>query len=325
MTTNIAPVIIPTMCRYEHLKKCLHSLSQNYLANQTDIYISVDYPNSEAFYQGYSSIKNYLNKEIEGFGSVTVFFQDRNLGALENYYFLLDYITRKYDRFIYLEDDLVFSTSFLQYMNDCLSRYEKDNQIVGVLGYSHSVDWKEKNSTIQIFNNEFNCWGYGSWSEKIIKLRKFVINGELDSALKNPISRRKILKYRPDYMPYVNKYLNDVNTIMATDKKIQLIDITKTMYLILEDKRTVMPTITKVNNIGFDGSGANCQGFEIKQQLLVNDNWEHKSNMKESVIKCNMKTIRRHFIFQKVFIYAKKLLSHFECFIYLHILNLVKM
>lgn len=119
------------------------------------------------------------------------FFQDRNLGALENYYYLLDYITRKYDRFIYLEDDLVFSTSFLQYMNDGLSRYEKDNQIVEAIGYSHSADWKEKNSTIQIFNNEFNCWGYGSWSEKIIKLRKFVINGELDSTLKNPIPRRK--------------------------------------------------------------------------------------------------------------------------------------
>lgn len=56
-------------------------------------------------------------------------------------------------------------------------------------------------------------------------------------------------------MPYVNKFLNNVNTIMATDKKIQLIDITKIMYLILEDKRTVMLTITKVNNIGFDGSG----------------------------------------------------------------------
>ena len=106
-------------------------------------------------------------------------------------------------------------------------------------------------------------------------------------------------------MPYVNKFLNNVNTIMATDKKIQLIDITKTMYLILEDKRTVMPTKTKVNNIGFDGSGTNCQGFEIKQQLLVNDNWENKSNMKESVIKCNIKTIRRCFIIQKALIFAK--------------------
>ena len=63
------------------------------------------------------------------------------------------------------------------------------------------------------------------------------------------------------------------------NKKIQLIDITKIIYLILEDKRTVMPTKTKVNNIGFDRSGTNCQGFEIKQQLLINDKWEHKSNM----------------------------------------------
>ena len=104
-------------------------------------------------------------------------------------------ITEKYNKVMYK----IRNTRNIFYINfipsgfdiETYTQYEKDNQIVEAIGYSHSADWKEKNSTIQIFNNEFNCWGYGSWSEKIIKLRIFVINGELDSTLKNPIPRRK--------------------------------------------------------------------------------------------------------------------------------------
>lgn len=62
------------MCRYEHLKMVTFSFAK--LCSESTyiyMYIYVDYPNSEAFYQGYSSIKTYLNKEIEGFGSVTFF------------------------------------------------------------------------------------------------------------------------------------------------------------------------------------------------------------------------------------------------------------
>lgn len=41
---NFAPVIIPTLCRYEHFKECLESLSRCTWAEKTEVYIGLDYP-----------------------------------------------------------------------------------------------------------------------------------------------------------------------------------------------------------------------------------------------------------------------------------------
>ena len=35
---NFAPVLIPTLCRYDHLKRCIESLSACTHAEKTDLY-----------------------------------------------------------------------------------------------------------------------------------------------------------------------------------------------------------------------------------------------------------------------------------------------
>ena len=39
-----APILIPTLCRYEHFVKCIQSLKENTLANESDLFIALDYP-----------------------------------------------------------------------------------------------------------------------------------------------------------------------------------------------------------------------------------------------------------------------------------------
>ena len=49
-----APVLIPTCNRIHHLKRCVESIARNKLAKETELYISVDYPPSEKYQDGYS-------------------------------------------------------------------------------------------------------------------------------------------------------------------------------------------------------------------------------------------------------------------------------
>ena len=56
-----APVIIPTLCRYDHFKQCIESLSKCTLANKTEIYVGLDYPVKEEHWDGYKKIKSYLD------------------------------------------------------------------------------------------------------------------------------------------------------------------------------------------------------------------------------------------------------------------------
>ena len=62
---SYAPIMIPTLCRYEHLVKCVESLAANSLASETELYIGLDYPTKESHWEGYRKIEQYL-VSIEG-------------------------------------------------------------------------------------------------------------------------------------------------------------------------------------------------------------------------------------------------------------------
>ena len=54
-----APVIIPTLNRYEHFRKCLESLEACTGAEKTDVYVALDFPPSEKYVEGWKiNMKN---------------------------------------------------------------------------------------------------------------------------------------------------------------------------------------------------------------------------------------------------------------------------
>ena len=80
-----APVIIPTLCRYKHFKECLESLSKCKWAEETEVFIGLDYPAKESHRPGYEKIKSYL-KEVGDmtFKKIHVFEREVNYGAGKN-------------------------------------------------------------------------------------------------------------------------------------------------------------------------------------------------------------------------------------------------
>ncbi len=58
-----APVLIPTLNRYDHLRQCLESLSRCSWADKTDVFVALDYPpevNREKYEEGWQCNKAYL-------------------------------------------------------------------------------------------------------------------------------------------------------------------------------------------------------------------------------------------------------------------------
>ena len=104
-----APVLIPTLNRYQHIKNCIESLAKNPLAKETELYISVDYPPSEKYEQGYQSVIDYLDSGVSGFKAVYIYKQEKNLGVFKNADFLRNKAFEKCEGYIVTEDDNVFS------------------------------------------------------------------------------------------------------------------------------------------------------------------------------------------------------------------------
>ena len=114
-----APIIIPTLCRYDHLVRLMESLKKNTWAKYIDIYIGIDYPPSEQYVDGYQRICNYLESDFPEFACVKIIKRSNNLGSFYNCESIINEVLNKYDRFIRTDDDAEFSPNFSEYIDKC--------------------------------------------------------------------------------------------------------------------------------------------------------------------------------------------------------------
>ena len=237
-----APVLIPTLCRYEHFRRCIESLSRCTGANQTEVFIGLDYPLEESHWPGYRKILKYVDT-IQGFKEVHIFKRDVNLGPSRNVSDLRAKIRERFDRHIYSEDDNEFSPNFLEYMNQCLDKYQDDPRISAICGYSYR-EWED------VVDYPFNAyplqgfcaWGWGAWEKKEEKFRGFYGS---DDILKSKELVRQLFR---------SQMYATVHHMMSRKNRANT-DLRKRCYNVINDMYCIFPTKSKVRNLGFDGSG----------------------------------------------------------------------
>ena len=274
----LAPVIIPTLNRNEHLKQCITSLQNNKLAKETDLYISVDYPPAEKYREGYEKVLKYLEGKIVGFKNVYIYYQKNNLGPSENSVFLQKIVLEKYEKYIYTEDDNIFSPNFLEYMNQCLEKYKDDETIFAIGGYSYPIHWSDDRDAIIKQSMNFTAWGYGAWKEKNDKEICFS-RAEIFDYLKNFHNAKvfyrnnRVLFNHAVYIASGKHYL-----ALLDNGDLRHIDAVKGIYMFINKKSMILPALSKVRNAGHDGSGQNCKGTS------KNDNTSDGYNFAEQEI-----------------------------------------
>ena len=274
-----APIVIGTMSRYSHFKECLESLRYNTYANNTDVYIGLDYPPNEKYVHGYNKIKEYLQQNFSEFKSMNVIIRDRNYGSMKNYQTLIDEVLLKHDRFIMADDDLIFSRNYLEYMNKCLSKYEKDDDVIAVTGYSFPILWKVKDGTTVFKSNFlFSVWGVGFWEKTYRDQTREIYSGNIKKRFQEA-SFGMIIKYLKN-MTMIRKY--DIINAIYENKKDTLIDvpcdISRSIHIMLNKKYIITPIISKVRNCGFDGSGEYCPKInKNKTKNIVASNYDYST------------------------------------------------
>lgn len=166
---KFAPILIPTMNRYEHLKRCLDSLARNTHASETLLYIALDAPEKEEQKKGYERIVKYVDK-ISGFKEVYIIKRGKNFGATKNTLGTLDNLFEKYDELILCEDDNFFSPNFLEYINKGLQIFRNRKDIFAICGYNYPIVIP----TNYLYNfclfKGTPGWGIGLWKNKYNKI-----------------------------------------------------------------------------------------------------------------------------------------------------------
>lgn len=249
-TETFAPIVIPTLCRYEHFRRCVESLACCTYADKSDLFIALDYPLDSSHWDGYRKICAYLDAGVSGFKSLTVLKREENYGVVNNSNELIDFVLQSYDCYIFTEDDNEFSPNFLDYINWGLRSFENDKSILAICGF-HRLDMNGFTSSAFSYPH-FSAWGYGIWRDRRLLFKEAGNHDLMRAALK----RMPLWKVFSDEVIIANKYLNMISRDTIWGDSLTTLFPNPRMH-------SVFPTVRKVKNWGNDGSGVNCNNLSL--------------------------------------------------------------
>lgn len=257
------PVGIPTLCRYEHFRRCVNSLAKNTHADKTELVIGLDFPPAEKYREGYEQINQYID-QIQGFAKVTVFRHEKNLGAMENWLFIKQYIFEHYDAAIMTEDDNEFSPCFLDFMDKCLTYYKSEFQIDSICGCLHP-QFHNLVSEGQLFKKETCAWGIGYFREKEM-LFQTIPPSYWEDCIKSSIRSLKLILISPGMYLMLSDMIN---------RKKHWGDVMKSVWQMENEKYQVAPCVNLVRNWGYDSTGLHCGSDDSISKWPLSDSYEY--------------------------------------------------
>jgi hypothetical protein len=246
----LAPIIYFAYNRPDHTLHTLEALSKCRLAEDSDLYIYIDGPKenaSEANKKNIESVKEIaqLKKWCK---NVTIIAAEKNKGLFRSITEGISAIVNRFGKIIIVEDDVLVSPGFLEYINDALNIYENTPQVMHISAFSlpEFDDVEVKESTY--FYNHTTCWGWGTWKRAWDFFDVDVLS-----------LRERAKKEKSIYHLNMGHTFEFYWGLKAISKgKFQDWNYNWHTSVFLNDGMCLHPTHSLVSNIGHDGSGTNC-------------------------------------------------------------------
>ena len=157
---NLAPIALFAYNRPEHLERTLCCLAANTLASASDLFIFSDGAKNAKDEKKVEAVRSLI-RAVNGFNSVKIIERDINVGLAAS---IIEGVTRlvdDYGRVIVMEDDLESSPYLLQYLNDALSFYENNEQVMHIGAYMYPINPEALPETF--FFRLVSSWGWATW------------------------------------------------------------------------------------------------------------------------------------------------------------------
>lgn len=250
---ELAPVAVYTYSRLNHLRQTIAALQQNFLAGDTVLYVVSDGPKAEAHRPIVNQIREYLDS-VSGFREVVRIYRDKNLGTPASISQAEEQIVCDHGTVISMEDDNLSSRNFLDFMNGGLSAYHDDPAIFSICGYCPPIRVPAGFSSEYWFHRWNMSWGYALWKHKYYSIY--------------PLENRYPEFKREGLLRKVRAQggLCITDSLMLDYKKKRIYpDSVLGAKMIREGFCSVIPTFSKIKNIGTDGSGVS--GSRLAEQF----------------------------------------------------------
>ena len=254
MTVQPSPILLFVYNRLDHLNNCVTSLQANTLAKDSELFIFSDAAKTPEGKESVSQVRQYIHT-ITGFKSVTIVEREENWGLARSIIDGVTTIVNRYGRVIVVEDDLVLSPFFLQFMNDALECYKDEERV----GHIHACDFTENPSLPDSFLIKWTgSWGWATWDRA---WKHFNPNGQelLEELERRELTRTFDFNGKYGFTRMLRRQIEGKNNSWA---------IRWNASLFLKDILSLNVGHSLVQNEGYDGSGTNCGGGNLYHTSL---------------------------------------------------------
>ncbi len=166
---NLAPIALFVYARPFETVKTLEALSKNFLASQSDLFIFSDGAKGEKDIAKVIEVRTIIKNTQLPFKKVEIFERKENLGLANSIISGVTEVLNLYDKIIVMEDDLISSPNFLDYVNASLSRYQNEDKIFSVTGYTYKFEIPTNYNYDNYFLPRCESLGWGTWKNRWVK------------------------------------------------------------------------------------------------------------------------------------------------------------
>lgn len=271
MVEKLAPIILFTYNRLEETKQTIEALKKNFLAPKSELFIFSDGPKSHYAKDKVKVVRDYI-KTIKGFKKITIFESKTNEGLANSIISGVTEIINKYGKVIVLEDDLLTTPNFLDFMNQALLFFELNSSIYSINGYSLALK-KIKLDFHYIHSRSFP-WGWATWKNR------WDIN---------QFDKKKINQIIQKYPKLLNDFESDNGNDVVKMLKRTLTGEISSWYIrwifnnYVSGKKSLFPVTSKVENIGSGPLATNYSGGVSAYKTINDKSYLRKFDFKKIV------------------------------------------
>ena len=164
----LAPVVLFVYNRLEHTKETIATLAKNELAKESELYVFSDAAKNENAKVKVDAVRAFVREDEwkKSFKKVTVIEASENKGLAKSIIGGVTELINEYGKVIVIEDDLILSPFFLNYMNGALDFYENDPEIWSISGYSFPMKSLKKYPHDVFYSYRGSSWGWATWADR---------------------------------------------------------------------------------------------------------------------------------------------------------------
>jgi hypothetical protein len=250
-STHLTDLPVLVIC-YARVSNVISLIDQLHNLGIRNIYVAIDGPRTQQVALLQSDLmRNLLKYKEEINDSLHIWQRNENLGVAVSVISAIDWFFSKVEFGAILEDDLLPDNSFYNFLEYCLRIFSKDTSISLISG-NKPFSIARKNREICLTNYP-QTWGWGTWRNRWTEIRATAYS-------------RQRLKSNFPFHPVRNFWYYGTKRVLSG--LVDTWDIPLAYYMLSNGKKSVLPPVNLVSNIGNDSFATHT--FESESQLFQN-------------------------------------------------------